>query len=100
MEMGKARDPAQKEAVTRKKEERIIQADRQEQQARACNAAAKQSGKAGTGGPTGVHPTGTHPTSALPGHGTGGVGSYPIGTDKAGTGRPNGNNRRDQGYGS
>ncbi|XP_062167434.1 11 kDa late embryogenesis abundant protein-like [Alnus glutinosa] len=154
MEMGKARDPAQKEAVTRKKEERIIQADRQEQQARACNAAAKQSGKAGTGGPTGVHPTGTHPTSALPGHGTGGhptgthpssalpgqrtgghptgthpssalagqgtggyptgthptsalpgqgtggVGSHPIGTDKAGTGRPNVNNRRDQGYGS
>ncbi len=50
MEMGKARDPAQKEAVTRKKEERIIQADRQEKEARACNAAAKLPGKAGTGG--------------------------------------------------
>jgi hypothetical protein len=111
MEMGKARDPAQKEAVTRKKEERTIQADRQEQEARACNAAAKQPGKAGTGGPTGGHPTGTNPTSALPGQGTGGypiegvVGSHPIGTNKASTGRPNANDPRvehdprDQGYG-
>ncbi|XP_062167907.1 18 kDa seed maturation protein-like [Alnus glutinosa] len=89
MEMGKARDPAQKEAVTRKKEERTIQADRQEQEACACNAAAKQPGKAGTGGPTGGHPTGTNPTSALPGQGTGGypiegvVGLHPIGTKKS-----------------
>lgn len=50
VELGKAHDPAQKEAVTRKKEERIIQADRKEQEARACNAAAKLPGKAGTGG--------------------------------------------------
>ncbi|XP_062167870.1 11 kDa late embryogenesis abundant protein-like [Alnus glutinosa] len=50
VELGKAHDPAQKEAATRKKEERIIQADRQEQEARACNAAAKLPGKAGTGG--------------------------------------------------
>jgi len=50
VELGKAHDPAQKEAATRKKEERIIQADRQEKEARACNAAAKLPGKAGTGG--------------------------------------------------
>ncbi|XP_059428348.1 late embryogenesis abundant protein 46-like [Corylus avellana] len=64
MELMKAKDPAQKEAVTKKKEERITQANNEEKQAHARNAAAKEAGKAG-------NPTGTHPTSGLPGQGTG-----------------------------
>ncbi|KAE8125352.1 hypothetical protein FH972_020171 [Carpinus fangiana] len=89
MENMKAHDTAQKEMATRKKEERITQIELEEKQARACNAATKEMGNAGTG-----HPTGTHPISALPGHGGGQpvVGSHPIGTDTGNfTGYPTGN---------
>jgi hypothetical protein len=82
MENMKAHDTEQKEMATRKKDERITQIELEEKQAHACNAATKETGKAGTG-----HPTGTHPISALPGHGGGQpvVGSHPVGTD-TGTG--------------
>jgi hypothetical protein len=63
MENMRANDTAQKEMATRKKDERITQIEPEEKQARAFNAATKETGKSGKG-----HPTGNHPISALPGH--------------------------------
>ncbi|XP_059428347.1 late embryogenesis abundant protein 46-like [Corylus avellana] len=64
LELMKAKDPAQKEVATKKKEERFTQASHEEKEAHARNAATKEAGKAG-------NPTGIHPTSGLPGQGTG-----------------------------
>nr|GLL36543.1 18 kDa seed maturation protein-like [Ipomoea trifida] len=97
MERMTAHDPMEKEMATKKKEERINQAELNKQEAKEQNAAARQ-GASTTGtdkphsysttGRTG-NPTGAHQMSALPGHGTGEpmgqvtegvVESHPIGT--------------------
>jgi hypothetical protein len=86
MENMKAHDTPQKEMTTRKKDERITQTKLEEKQARACNAATKETGNTGTG-----HHTGNHPISALPGHDTGtGTGTTGIYSTTGDTGHPTG----------
>ncbi|XP_019187094.1 PREDICTED: 18 kDa seed maturation protein-like [Ipomoea nil] len=97
MERMTAHDPMEKEMATKKKEERINQAELNKEEAKEQNAAARQ-GASTTGtnkphsysttGRTG-NPMGAHQMSAMPGHGTGApmgqvtegvVESRPIGT--------------------